>query len=45
MKIMIENSKINQKPKKILGVIRDLVFDLTLYFVTAYMIWESTLNM
>ena len=43
MKIMIVNSKIKQKSKTILGVIRNLVLDVILYFVTAYLIWESTL--
>ena len=45
MKIMIVNSKIKQKSKTILGVIRNLVLDFILYFVTAYIIWESTLYM
>ena len=37
MKIMIVNSKIKHKCKAMLGVIRNLVFDLILYFViTAY---------
>ena len=45
MKIMIENSKTKQKPKTILGKIRNLVLDFILYFVTAYIIWESTLYM
>ena len=37
MKIMIVNSKIKRKSKTILGVIRNLVLDFILYFVTAYM--------
>ena len=37
MKIMIANSKIKHKSKTILGVIRNLVFDFILYFVTAFM--------
>ena len=37
MKIMIVNSKIKHKSKTILGVIRNLVLDFILYFVTAYM--------
>ena len=41
MKIMIVNSKIKQKPKTILGRIRNLALDFILYFVTAYIIWES----
>ena len=45
MKIMIANSKIKQKSKPILGVIRNLVLDFILYFVTVYTIWESTLYM
>ena len=36
MKIMIVNSKIKQKCKIILEVIRNLVFDFILYFATAY---------
>ena len=36
MKIMIVNSKIKQNSKTILGVIRNLVLDFSLYFVTAY---------
>ena len=37
MKIMIVNSKIKHKCKAMLGVIRNLVLDLILYFViTAY---------
>ena len=35
---MIVNSKTKQKPKTILGRIRNLVLDFTLYFVTAYII-------
>ena len=42
---MIVNSKIKQNSKTILGVIRNLVFDSILYFVTAYVLWESTLYM
>ena len=38
MKIMIVNSKTKQKPKTILGRIRNLVLDFILYFVTAYII-------
>ena len=34
---MIVNSKIKHKSKAMLGVIRDLVHDFNLYFVTAYM--------
>ena len=45
MKIMIANSKIEQKSKTILVVIRNLVLNFILYFVTAYIIWESTLYM
>ena len=45
MKIMIVNSKINKKFKTILGVIRNLVLDFVLYFVTAHVIWEGTLCM
>ena len=37
MKIMIENSKTKQKPKAILGKIRNLVLDFILYFITTYM--------
>ena len=40
MKIMIGNTKIKQKSKTILGVIRNLVLDFILYFATAYVIWE-----
>ena len=36
MNVMIVNSKIKQKSKTILGVIRNLVLDFILYFVTAY---------
>ena len=36
MKIMIVNSKRKQKWKKNLGVIRNLVLDFILHFVTAY---------
>ena len=43
--VMILNFKIKQKFKTILGVIRNLVRDFILYFVTAYFIWESTLYM
>ena len=45
MKIMIVNSKIEQKSKTILVVIKNLVLNFILYFVTAYIIWESTLYM
>ena len=45
MKIMIANSKIKQKSKAILGVIRYMVLDFVLYFVTAYIVSESTLYM
>ena len=38
-------SKITQKSKTILGVIRNIVLDFILYFVTAYIITESTLYM
>ena len=38
MKIMIVNSKIKQKPKTILGRIRNLVLDFILNFVAAYFI-------
>ena len=38
MKIMIANSKIEQKSKTTLEVIRNLVLDFILYFVTAYII-------
>ena len=38
MKIMIVNSKIKQKSKTILGVIRNLVLDFILYFVTEYIL-------
>ena len=34
MKIMIVNSKIKQKSETILGMIRNLVLDFILYFVT-----------
>ena len=36
--IMVVNSKIKHKSKTILGVIRSLVLDFFLYFVTAYII-------
>ena len=36
MKIVIVNSKLKQKPKTILGMIRNLILDFILYFVTAY---------
>ena len=45
MKIMIVNSKIEQKSKTILVVIRNLVLNFIIYFATAYIIWESTLYM
>ena len=38
MKIMIVNSKTKQTSKIDLGVIRNLVLDFILYFVTAFMI-------
>ena len=38
MKIIIVNSKVKQKSKTILGVIRNLVLDFILYFVTAYIL-------
>ena len=38
MKIMIENSKTKQKPKTILGRIRNLVLDFILYLYTAYIL-------
>ena len=37
MNIMNVNSKIKHKFKTILGVIRNLVLDFILFFVTAYM--------
>ena len=37
MKIMIVNSQIKHKSKTMLGVIRNLVLDFIIYFVTAYM--------
>ena len=43
MKIMIVNSKIKQKSKTILGVIRNIVLDFIVYFVTAYILTESIL--
>ena len=42
---MIVNSEIKQKSKRTLGRIRNLVLGFILYFVTAYIIWESTLYM
>ena len=36
MKSMIVKSKIKQKSKAILGMIRNLVLNFILYFVTAY---------
>ena len=42
---MIVNSKIKQKSKTILWVIRNLVFDFILYFVTAYIMCESIIYM
>ena len=42
MEIMIVNSKTKQKPKTILGRIRNLALDFFPYFVTAYIIWENT---
>ena len=41
MKIMIVNSKIKQKSKTILGVIRNIVLDFIIYFATAYILTES----
>ena len=43
----IVNSKTKQKSKTILGVIRNLVLDFILYFVTAYIIYmrKYTCNM
>ena len=38
MRIMIVNPEIKQKSKTILGVIRNLVLDFILYFVTTYII-------
>ena len=37
MKIITVNSKITHKCKTMLGVIRNLVLDFIIYFVTAYM--------
>ena len=37
MKIMIVNSKIKPKSKTRLAVIRNLILDFILYFVTAFM--------
>ena len=37
MKIRTVNSKIKHKSKTMLGVIRNLILDFILYFVTAYM--------
>ena len=45
MKTMIVNSKMKQKLKTILGVIRDIVLDFILYFGTTYILTESTLYM
>ena len=45
MNIMIVNSKIKQKSKTMLGVIKNQVLDFILYFVTVYIIWETTLYM
>ena len=42
---MIVNSKIKHKFKTSLGVIRNIVLDFILCFVTEYIIWESTLYM
>ena len=39
---MIVNSKIKQKSKTVLGVIRNLVLDFILYFVTTHILREST---
>ena len=44
MKIMIENSKTKQKPKTILGRIRNLALDFILYFVTTYIMRKYPLN-
>ena len=41
MKIIIVNSKINPKSKTILGVIRNLVLDFILCFVTANTSYEK----
>ena len=38
IEVMIVNSKTKQKPKTILGRIRNLVFDFILYFLTVYII-------
>ena len=38
MNIMIVNSKIKQKSKTMLGVIKNQVLDFILYFVTVYII-------
>ena len=38
---MIVNCKVNQKSKTILGVIRNIVHDFILYFVTAYIAWDE----
>ena len=37
---MVVNSEMNQKCKIMLAVIRDLVLDFILYFMT---VWESTI--
>ena len=42
---MIVNSKIKQKWKTVLGVIRNLVLDFIRYFVTVNILRESTLYM
>ena len=42
---MIASSKIKQKSKAILGVIRNLILYFIFDFVTVYIIWESTLYM
>ena len=39
--IMIVNSKIKQKLKTILGVIRIIVLDFIIYFATAYILTQS----
>ena len=44
MKIMIVNSKIKHKCKTMLGVIRNLVLDLILYFVVTAYIRKYTIH-
>ena len=41
MKVMIVNSKIKPKSKTILGVIRNLVLNFILYFVTMHIFYEK----